>query len=114
MKNLRAAAVAGLVIGAACALPAQAGEARTGLLDCDDGGTYAVAGQLYGASWGLTSSTQQFVVTYLKVDLTGAELVKRSPGKQRLDTLACTYTVSNHPDPGDTVTVEGFLTPRSR
>lgn len=114
MGKFRVVAVAGVVAGVAFMLPAQAAEPRRGVLECTNGDQYDVDGQLHGAAWGLTDSTQQFVVTYLEVDLTGVVLVKRSPGKQRLDTLSCTYTVSSHLAPGDTATVEGFLTPRVR
>ena len=109
MPRTRLVLTAGIAVAAAAlALPASAGEPRTGTLSCKQQGTYQVTGQLYGAAWGLSGSTQNFVVTYLEVDRTGSVLVKRSPGKDRLATHSCSYTLAGS---GDTATVEGFLTP---
>ena len=108
MRRTRLVLTTGVVAAAALAVPASAGEPRTGTLTCDQG-TYAVQGQLYGAAWGLSDSTQNFVVTYLEVDGDGPVLVKRSPGKERLATHTCSYTVQGL---SGTASVEGFLTPR--
>lgn len=106
----------GLLAGAVAAatvtvLPAHAGEPRTGTIVCSNGATISVEGQLFGNAYNVVGSTQNFVVTYLRVDQSGTELIKRSPGKEQLDTLQCTYMVSSRP--GQTATVEGFLTRRS-
>ena len=106
--TFRTAILAGVLVAGAAALPAHAGAARTGTLTCSPGGTFTVAGNLYGNGYQLADRTGTFVVTYLRVDATGAELVKRSPGKERLDTQRCSYTVTGT---AGTATVEGFLTP---
>jgi len=111
MSRTRLALAAGATLAAVLAVPAQAGETRTGTLVCDDGQTYVVEGNLYGSGQKLINSTQNFVFTYFSVR-GGPVITKHSPGKERLDTLICTYTLSNKE--GFVIDVEGFLTPNNK
>ena len=110
MRGTRSALVALAAAGVVTALPAHAGEPRTGSLDCDNDKTYAVRTLGYGDAVSLADSKQNFVMTYLEL-ASGQVLIKESPGKLRLGTLSCTYTIDGKAD-GDTAKVRGFLTPR--
>lgn len=109
--GLMLTALAGAAVAAALPPVSAQAATRTGTLDCGSGGTYAVSTTSYGAAVSLADSRQNFVLTYLRADLTGQVLVKHSPGKERLGTLSCTFSLDSKA-PGDTATVEGFLTPR--
>lgn len=118
-RAVLAATVLALVGTASGALPAQAAQparpaqsapapVRTGTLTCTDGEVMSVSGQLYGTAWDVVGTTSTFVVTYLEVQGTGQVLVPHSPGKDRLATHRCAYTVS---DREQSALVEGYLTP---
>lgn len=110
MNTSRIAVLISVLTAVALALPAQAADPRTGTLDCDNGETYTVAGQLFGNGYKIQDETKQpqnFIVSYLETP-DGTVLVKHSPGKRRLGALACSYTIAGL----GTAQVEGFLTPR--